>query len=258
MVKLGYSGPMLKAKKSLGQNWLVNEKIVEEIVMAAKIKRGEVVLEAGPGGGVLTSALLTTGAKVIAIEKDNRLQDILQTKFKTEIESGQLKLIHGDVLKFDPILINKSYKIVANLPYYLTGEFIRQFLTARAKPSAMTLMLQKEVAERIIARDGKESVLSISVKAYGEPRLVKTVKRGNFRPVPKVDSGVVTIEQISANNFKHCDEKKFFQILKAGFGSKRKKLKNNLKLEGETLSAYGDKRAEDLQLTDWLKLCANR
>lgn len=256
---------MLKAKKSLGQNWLVNEKIVGEIVAAAKIKRGEMVLEAGPGGGVLTAALLATGAKVIAIEKDNRLQEILQKKFKTEIESGQLKLIHGDVLNFDPILINQSYKIVANLPYYLTGGFIRQFLTARAKPSAMTLMLQKEVAERIVAlpagkqaKNSKESVLSISVKAYGEPRLVKTVKRGNFRPVPKVDSGVVTIEQISANNFKHCDEKKFFQILKSGFGSKRKKLKNNLDLTGQMLATYGDRRAEDLQLTDWLKLCANR
>ncbi|OHA57358.1 MAG: ribosomal RNA small subunit methyltransferase A [Candidatus Vogelbacteria bacterium GWA1_51_14] len=249
---------MLKAKKSLGQNWLVNEKIVEEIVAAAKIKRGEMVLEAGPGGGVLTSALLTTGAKVIAIEKDDRLEAVLMDKFGAEIESGQLKLIHGDVLKFDPILINKSYKIVANLPYYLTGEFIRKFLTAQAKPSAMTLMLQKEVAERIVARDGKESVLSISVKAYGQPRLVKTVKRGNFRPVPKVDSAIVIIEHISANNFKHCDEKKFFQTLKAGFGSKRKKLKNNLKLEGEMLALYGDKRAEDLQLADWLKLCANR
>lgn len=241
----------------MGQNWLVNEKIVGEMVAAAKVKKGETVLEAGPGEGVLTAALLVSGAKVVAIEKDDRLQAGLREKFEAEIESGQLKLIHGDILKFDPILINKSYKIVANLPYYLTGEFVKKFLTAQAKPSAMTLMLQKEVAERIIARDGKESVLSISVKAYGEPHYVKTVKRGNFRPVPKVDSAIVTIEQISANNFKPGDEKKFFQTLKAGFGSKRKKLKNNLKLEGEVLAAYGDKRAEDLQLTDWLKLCAN-
>jgi len=253
---------MLKAKKSLGQNWLVNEKVVEKLVSTAKISPsvggGETVLEAGPGEGVLTAALLEAGAQVVAVEKDDRLQTVLTEKFKAEILSGQLKLIPGDILKFDPILINQPYKIVANLPYYLTGEFIKKFLTTKAKPTAMVLMLQQAVAERIIAKNGKESVLSISVKAYGQPRLVQRVKRGNFRPVPKVDSAIVAIEQIGDQNFKKCDEKKFFQILKTGFGQKRKKLKNNLKLTDKMLVAYGDKRAEDLQLKDWLKLCANQ
>lgn len=249
---------MIKAKKSLGQNWLVNGKIVEVMVSTAKIRQGETVLEAGPGEGVLTAAMLAAGAKVIAVEKDDRLQTILVEKFKTEIKSGQLKLIPGDVLDFDPILINQPYKIAANLPYYITGEFIKKFLTTKAKPTAMILMLQKEVAERIVAKDGKESVLSISVKVYGQPRLVQTVKRGNFRPMPKVDSAILMIDKISHRNFRQCDEKKFFSMLKAGFGQKRKKLKNNLKLTGKLLAAYGDKRAEDLQLEDWLKLCANQ
>lgn len=241
----------------MGQNWLINEQVVMEMVAAAKVKKGELVLEAGPGEGILTAALLAAGAKVVAVEKDDRLQAVLAAKFDRQIKTGQLTLIPGDILKFDPILINQAYKIVANLPYYITGEFVKKFLTAKAKPIAMTLMLQKEVAERIVARDHKESVLSISVKAYGEPRVVKTVKRGNFRPVPKVDSAIVMIENINNKNFKNIEKKKFFQILKAGFGSKRKKLKNNLKLTGQLLAAYGDKRAEDLQLTDWLKLCAN-
>jgi 16S rRNA (adenine1518-N6/adenine1519-N6)-dimethyltransferase len=166
-------------------------------------------------------------------------------------------IIHHDILNFDPILINEEYKVVANLPYYITGEFIKKFLTTPNQPSLMVLMLQKEVAERIVAKNQKESVLSISVKVYGEPKYVRTVSKGNFTPAPKVDSAVLVIENISKKLFKQnkINEKDFFTCLKQGFSSKRKKLKNNLELTGQLLKQYGDKRAEDLQLTDWLTLC---
>ena len=254
---------MIKAKKSLGQNWLKNEQVVAEIVKAAKVGKKERVLEVGPGQGVLTSALLKAGARVVAVEKDDNLIEILHNKFAAEIASGQLEIIHHDILDFDPIMINESYKLVANLPYYITGEFMKKFLTTKHQPSLMVLMLQKEVAERIARsnhRQGgarKETVLSLSVKVYGEPKYIKTVSKGNFQPVPKVDSAILLISNLSKKFFtkNKISEEEFFQIIKSGFGSKRKKLKNNLKLTGETLKMYGDKRAEDLQLTDWQKIC---
>ncbi len=255
---------MVKAKKSLGQNWLKNEKIVKEIVAAAKISVGERVVEVGPGQGILTAELLKTGARVVAIEKDDRLIEELQEKFELEIRSGKLEIIHHDILDFDPIIINEAYKIVANLPYYITGEFLKKFLTTPNQPSLMVVMLQKEVAERIVAvpigrqaRDKKESVLSLSVKVYGAPKYLKTVPRGNFQPAPNVDSAILVIENISKKLFleNKISEQEFFSCLKQGFSSKRKKLKNNLNLNDKLLAQYGDKRAEDLQLSDWLTLC---
>ncbi|MDO8183598.1 MAG: 16S rRNA (adenine(1518)-N(6)/adenine(1519)-N(6))-dimethyltransferase RsmA [bacterium] len=258
---------MVKAKKSLGQNWLKNEQIVGEIVKAAKIKKGEKVLEVGPGQGVLTRALLDAGAQIVAVEKDDRLIDDLKQKFNLELANDRLEIIHHDILKFDPILINHQYKVVANLPYYITGEFIKKFLTTPNQPSLMVLMLQKEVAERIVARDGhrpggagKESVLSLSVKAYGTPKYVRTVARGNFIPAPKVDSAILLIENISKKLFRQnkVSETEFFTIIKKGFSSKRKQLKNNLKLESKLLAKYGQQRAEDLSLADWIKICVSK
>jgi 16S rRNA (adenine1518-N6/adenine1519-N6)-dimethyltransferase len=249
----------VKAKKSLGQNWLKNEQIVREIAAAAKIVRKEKVLEVGPGQGILTHALLEAGANVVAVEKDDRLIDGLKQKFSLELMSDKLEIIHHDILDFDPILINQKYKVVANLPYYITGEFIKKFLTTPNQPELMVLMLQKEVAERI-AKNRKGSVLAMSIKVYGEPKYLRTVSKGNFEPAPKVDSAVLVIENISKNLFTKykISEKDFFTTLKNGFGSKRKKLKNNLKLAGELLVKYGDKRAEDLQLEDWLIICATK
>lgn len=248
---------IIKAKKSLGQNWLKNEQIVKEIILAAKIKPGEKVVEVGPGPGILTKALLAAGAQVTAIEKDGRLIANLRDQFKNEIADKKLEIIHHDILDFDPILINEPYKIVANLPYYLTGKFLKKFLTTPNQPSIMVLMLQKEVAKRIVADNNKESVLSLSVKTYGAPKYLRAVARGNFEPAPRVDSAVLAIENISKKFFNQnkTEEKKFFLILKQGFGSKRKKLKNNLELAGKLLEEYGDQRAEDLKLADWLKIC---
>jgi len=155
-----------KPKKSLGQNFLINPKVAERIAMEANISKKDVVLEIGPGTGKLTRQLLATSCQLLAVEKDNNLYELLKTEFQKEISSGQLNLIHGDILDFDTTsykLEASCYKLVANIPYNITGAILKKFLTAEHKPERMVLMVQKEVAERIVARDKKESLLSISV-----------------------------------------------------------------------------------------------
>ena len=250
---------LIKKKKSLGQHFLRNERVLQTIVETAQITKDETVLEIGPGDGVLTVALLATGARVVAVEKDDRLIELLQTKFASAIKNKQLELIHDDILEFDLALKlgSKTYKLVANLPYYLTGQILRQFLTTDHQPQIMVLMLQKEVAERIAARDGKESILSISVKVYGAPRYIKTVPAGNFEPPPKVDSAIVLIDRINKNDFQEVSEEKFFKLLKQGFAGKRKMLRNNLKLSPEIFErceVEPTTRAENLNLNQWLCL----
>ena len=248
-----------KAKKSLGQNFLINPKVAGRIALEADISKGDTVLEIGPGTGNLTKHLLLRAKKVIAIEKDENLADELANKFKTEIENGKLELKKTDILLLD-VIHPKTYKIVANIPYNITGAILKKFLSEKNKPKSMTLMVQKEVAERIIARDGKESLLSISVKIYGRPEIVFKVSRGNFYPIPNVDSAVITIKNISRKNFEKSEvnEEKFWEIVKAGFAHKRKKLSSNLKnvisCQRSSLANLGNKRAEDLSLADWLLL----
>ncbi len=251
---------MIFAKKSLGQNFLKNGTIVKEIVKAIEAKTSDTILEIGPGQGVLTEELLRTGATVIAVEKDNRLISFLTEKFAKSIETGKFTLIHGDILSFDPKssgLKAGSYKIAANIPYYITGQILRQFLESNYQPKAMVLMVQKEVAERIITRNTKESILSISVKAYGEPKYIRTVSRGNFNPAPNVDSAVLLIDNISKKYFSNLSENRFFEIVKKGFGQKRKMLKGNLGISEETLVNCGispKARAEELSLGQWKNL----
>lgn len=267
---------MILAKKSLGQNFLKNGAIINEIVKVALAsgkqtltlnsakaesdKNNDIILEIGPGEGVLTAGLLATGATVIAVEKDDRLIDILNKKFSDYVSKGLFKLIHGDVLEFWPKehgLVGGKYKVVANIPYYITGQILRQFLESDCQPSSVVLMVQKEVAERIIARDGKESILSISVKAYGEPKIIRTVGRGNFQPAPNVDSAVLLINNISKNFFVDISENRFFEIIKKGFGQKRKMLKGNLEISEKTLincDISPKARAEELTLNQWKNL----
>jgi 16S rRNA (adenine1518-N6/adenine1519-N6)-dimethyltransferase len=253
----------MKKKKSLGQHFLHNAHYLRLIVGTADIKKGESVLEIGPGDGALTKELLASRCKVLAIEKDRRLIPLLSEKFSQEISAGQLTLIEGDALEFDPSDHNleaRNWKLVANIPYYITGALLKKFLSAEAQPSLMVLLVQKEVAERV-SRSKKESVLSLSVKAYGEPTYVKTVPRGAFTPSPSVDSAVLRISGISKKHFKNAaQEKKFFELVKKGFSSKRKFLLNNL---GKNYSGIlknngiGEKvRAEDLSLAEWLQLAA--
>lgn len=254
---------MIFAKKSLGQNFLKNGVIINEIVKTTQLAESDTVLEIGPGEGVLTAALLATGAKVVAVEKDDRLIDILTEKFADYTSKDLFKLIHGDILdctRSDLVqwgLTEGEYKIVANIPYYITGQILRQFLESNYQPTSMVLMLQKEVAERILAKNGKESILSMSVKAYGEPKYIRTVARGNFQPAPNVDSAVLLINNISKNFFSGLSETHFFELLKKGFGQKRKMLKGNLGLTAETLENCGIPpkiRAEELTLDQWKRL----
>ncbi|MBU1179097.1 ribosomal RNA small subunit methyltransferase A [Patescibacteria group bacterium] len=243
----------------LGQNFLQNKKIAEEIIEAAEIKKDDIILEVGPGKGILTEKLLAKAGQVIAVEKDPSLVEFLKQKFSG---AKNLEIIQDDILRFNPFdkLRIKNFKIVANIPYYITSHFLRQFLGAEHQPSLMVLMIQKEVAERIVMRDKKASILSLSVNAYGQPKIIKKVPAGNFSPTPKVDSAVIKINNISKNFFNDgsstsiIDEQKFFNLIKKGFSQKRKMLKNNLNISIETLRECGipeKTRAEDLSLGNW-------
>jgi dimethyladenosine transferase len=253
------------AKKSLGQNFLKSKAALRAMIDAAKISSDNetktTILEIGPGKGALTEALLEQNAQVIAIEKDDRLIAVLQEKFKEKIASGQLRILHGDALEFDP---STSYKIVANIPYYITGQFFKYYLTNACQPESIVVMVQKEVAHRITARDKKESLLSLSIKCYGTPRLVMIVQKKYFSPVPKVDSAIIAIENISRDFFSNISdsitEEQFFKLIKAGFAHKRKVLISNLetiapreKMQSifKKLNISEKIRAEDLTLTDW-------
>lgn len=248
---------MIHAKKSLGQNFLMHARIAERIADVAKLTPDAVVLEIGPGTGMLTRPLLERAGKVVAIEADYELFEKLQTDFANEIALGKLKLIHGDIRSFDISSLPEKYALVANIPYYLTGEIFRMFLETENQPGSMTLLVQKEVAERI-ARSKKESILSLSVKAYGTPHYEFTVPRGAFKPAPKVDSAVLTVRDISRKNFSsHEQEKRFFELIRAGFAHKRKFVRNNLSDAGLPTGDIPKKaRAEDVPLSDWLALTA--
>ena len=271
-------------KKSLGQHFLNSRHVLDQIISAANIRKGEKVLEIGPGTGILTAALLEAGAEVIAVEKDYRSIDILKTRFTTEIADSRLDIIHGDIL--DPALIknvadkhgsagsrskanrslpSSSYCIVANIPYYITGAILEKFLENDPRPERMVLLVQKEVADRIVAHDDKESVLSISVKAFGTPKLIAKVPRGAFTPPPNVDSAILAIENISTTKFGSGspDTERFFRVVKSGFAHKRKYLIRNLESvsSADILAQVWQKtgldqkiRPEDLAIEKWLEI----
>jgi 16S rRNA (adenine1518-N6/adenine1519-N6)-dimethyltransferase len=260
----------MRAKKSLGQNFLMHPRIAERIVHEARLAPGMRVLEIGPGTGLLTRALLAAGHPVTAVEADVELVGGLRDTFAAEISSGKLTLVHDDIRTFDVSLhVPDDYAVVANIPYYITGEIIRSFLMAAHKPVSMTLLVQKEVAERIARLDPnrpKESLLSLSVKAYGTPRYCFTVPKGAFKPAPEVDSAVISIDSIRSDSFKSPEkEAYFFSILRAGFAHKRKRLMGNLgvlapkdRLE-QAFAGVGiapDIRPEDLSLRDWQRLAS--
>lgn len=248
----------------LGQHFLNAEWVARDLVAAVAPKEGEIIVEVGPGRGALTKKLLATGNMVVAIEKDEALGEFLATEFAHEIREGKLHLMIGDIRDGDTydVLAGRPYVVAANIPYYITGEIIRDFLTAKHQPRALALLIQKEVAERIVARDRKESILSLSVKAYGSPSIVAKVPAGCFNPPPSVDSAILLVQNISRNFFDGLSEELFFTAVKAGFASKRKQLGGNLeKVFGEkglaALAAAGIEktvRAEDVSLEGWKKL----
>ncbi len=268
----------LFAKKSLGQHFLNSKHVLGQIIAAGNISVSQNILEIGPGTGVLTTELLKADAIVTTIEKDDRAIELLKEKFASEISSGHLVLIHGDVLDpgLDSQISNlKSYSLIANIPYYITGAILEKFLEHEPRPQKMVLLVQKEVAERIIARPeqstgkSKESILSISVKVFGTPKMIAKVPPGAFTPPPTVDSAILSIENISADAFKKILDKnpdgisKFFSIVRAGFAHKRKILKRNLEtvLDKQVVNHIWTQlnlnekvRAEDLTPQNWVDI----
>ena len=247
-----------KAKKSLGQNFLKSTLALNKIIEAGEISDKDIILEIGPGKGALTEKLLEKAGCVIAVEKDINLFEFLQEKFSEEISEKKLILSNEDILKFK--IESSSYKIIANIPYNITGAILKKFLTEKNQPDMMVLMVQNEVAKRIVARDLKESILSISIKAYGEPKMIMKVPARYFSPAPKVDSAIIAIKNISRKMFQEnkLDEENLWEIIHAGFAHKRKKLSNNLKKVIKNIpEEYKNKRAEDLSLKDWIKLAKN-
>jgi 16S rRNA (adenine1518-N6/adenine1519-N6)-dimethyltransferase len=249
----------MQAKKHLGQNFLTSIPARIAIVEAGNVTPSDTVLEIGPGKGFLTKALLDTGASVIALEKDSDLLPLLREQFSTY---NQFTLIEGDALTYEPP--QGAYKLIANIPYYITGAIFERYLSHVHQPETFVVLIQKEVAERIVARDNKESILSLSVKAYGEPKLVYRVNKGSFNPAPTVDSAVLAVYNISRKNFiNQYHESMFFRVVKAGFAHKRKMLISNLKdlfpekhipAIFERLAISPKVRAEDVTLSTWLLL----
>jgi 16S rRNA (adenine1518-N6/adenine1519-N6)-dimethyltransferase len=242
----------IKAKKSLGQNFLKSEKALRQLIECSHISTDGVVFEIGPGTGALTRRILETGVTVYAIEKDDRLIEVLNTEFASYIQNGKFILIHADVVDFDfkkyidqninPPTPKKEtqatarqVKLIANIPYYITGLIIRKCVDENIFDS-MTLLVQKEVAERMVCRDGKQSLLSLSVATYGRVKYVDKVLAGSFVPAPNVDSAIVYIEKYNSEiendkDFMLSDQQKikYFELIHAGLAHKRKTLMHNLK-----------------------------
>jgi len=258
-------------KKSLGQHFLNSPVVPNWMCDAADLEVGDLVVEIGPGTGALTEALLERGAKVIALETDQRAIDILEEKFLDKIVTKQLILEKADARKLDfgsLGLKSGGFKIVSNIPYYLSGMLFRSCLSSDIQPKTLVFLVQKEVAARIVEplRGGKQSLLSLSVATFGNPTYIRTVSKGHFNPPPKIDSAILKVADISQENLKDINKEQFFELLHLGFGQKRKQLRNNLQKElgkervEEAFSALGlpnDVRAEDLSLAIWLKLAAS-
>lgn len=254
-------------KKSLGQHFLNSAHIPKKMCDAAHVGVGDVVLEIGPGTGILTREILDRGAKVIALEADTRAIQVLQETFTTEIECGQLQITHTDArtLLLDTLGIRPhEYTVVANIPYYLSGLLFRQLLDTEFQPHTLVFLIQKELAERI-ARDKKESLLSLSVKVFGDPTYICTVKRGHFTPPPKVDSAIIQVANISHERLTAAGvpTEFFFIVLHLGFGQKRKQLAGNLsaRFPKEVIHQAMSEtqldttiRAEDVNRESWIRL----
>lgn len=258
-------------KKSLGQNFLVNQGVLDKIIAASEIKKDDIILEVGPGTGNLTEKLAVNAKKVIAVEKDRRLISQLQKRLTRPplvgvARGGLVKIVEEDILEFNPeaySLKNGGYKIVANIPYYITSHFLRIVFEKWPRPELIVLMIQKEVAQRIMAKPPHTNLLALSVQLFADPQIIGSVSRGSFRPMPNVDSAIIKI--IPKTDSETADNKKIFKVIRAGFSEKRKQLANNLAKNFDKtkeqikniFSSAGIKenaRAENLSLEEWGKL----
>lgn len=252
--------------KFLGQNFLINSSVLEKIINAAELTSNDTIIEVGPGLGVLTQALLSKAKEVIAIEKDQLMITILE---KTLANNNHLSIVRQDALQYQPP--KKPYKIVANIPYYLTSALIRKFLESPEQPDTMVLMIQKEVAQRICEKPPRATLLSCAVQFYAQAKIISFVSRESFWPAPNVDSAIIKIDP-------HKDipavlPEDFFQVVKAGFSHPRKQLVNNLcilkskngvplnkYMVSEWLSKNGimpNQRAQTLSIEQWILLTKN-
>ncbi|MFC2026352.1 16S rRNA (adenine(1518)-N(6)/adenine(1519)-N(6))-dimethyltransferase RsmA [Chloroflexota bacterium] len=256
----------LKARKSLGQHFLVDREVLAKVAEAAGLTPDDIVIEVGPGLGVLTGGLAEKAGRVIAIELDDRLAGILKQRLAS---AGNVTVVNGDILKLEPLALVGDkpieYKVVANLPYYITSAVIRHFLEASLKPRLMVVMVQKEVAEAIVAEPGRMSLLSVSVQFYGRPEIVSYAPAGCFYPAPEVDSAILRINVYSQPAVAVDDRAGFFRLVRAGFTASRKQLANSLALGLglpkaevmpllETAGIMHQRRAETLALGEWQRL----
>ena len=255
-------------QRQAGQNFLIDKNVLNKIVKMAELKKDDIILEIGAGFGVLTQELAKRVKKVIAVELDKRLIEALKEKFE---KFKNVEIIHEDILKIQFAsgrikLQNKKYKIVANVPYNITSIILRKFLSEEIiKPSEMILLVQKEVAERIIAKPGQMSLLSLSAQFYSQPKIISTVSNNSFWPRPKVDSAIIKLSSIKIGDG-ILNEKDFFDLCRIGFSSRRKQLKNNLKkiankIDEKKLEEIFQElnfdfkiRAQELSVQDWIEL----
>ena len=251
----------LQNNKSLGQHWLKDRDILAGIADDAELNEDDFVLEIGPGLGTLTSEIFRRAGRVLAVEFDAELARKLPGQFPGK----QLEVVNEDILQFDLSKLPAGYKVVANVPYYITSKIVEKLMTAENKPSTVVILVQKEVAERVAAGPGDMSILAVSAQVYAKARLGIEAPKEYFTPPPKVDSQVVVLETRDEPLVKAADERLFFRVVKAGFSAKRKKLRSSIsaglaldrQATDELLQAANvnpDDRAEDLSIDDWLRV----
>ena len=255
----------LKARKRLGQHFLIDNEVLQQTLSAAELTTDDIIIEIGPGLGILTRELAQRAKQVIAVELDDKLADFLRQEMAS---FPNVRVINRDILKIDPsdlVPEPERYKVVANLPYYITSPVLRHFLEASTRPGLMVVMVQKEVAEAIAAGPGKRSLLSISVQFYGHPRIMSAVPAESFYPAPEVGSAILRIDLYPEPAVAVDDVASFFETVRAGFASPRKQLANSLSyglglpkadvinvLEKANISSQ--RRAETLTLEEWAQL----
>ncbi|HEY67836.1 MAG TPA: 16S rRNA (adenine(1518)-N(6)/adenine(1519)-N(6))-dimethyltransferase RsmA [Thermoflexia bacterium] len=270
----------LRPSKGLGQNFLVDQAALERIVAAAELTPDDIVLEVGAGLGTLTRRLAQNAGHVVAVELDQRLIPVLRSVLA---DFDNVTLVQGDILSLDPVALigaanlqsptpnlqsptpNLQYKVVANLPYYITSAVLRHLLEANLKPQRMVVTVQREVAERIVAQPGQMSLLAVSVQFYGRPQLLFRIKPGSFYPPPEVESAVVRVDLHAAPSVPVGDTDTFFRVVRAGFAQRRKQLRNalaaGLGLSPEEAAARlrevgvdPRRRAQTLSLEEWARI----